>query len=246
MKTEEIFGIKILSGTREEMLEKCIASIGKGGIISTLNPEIIRASLDNKELYSALRKSVNIPDGIGVKIALSLKGVKTERFPGVELGEEILDIKPLRLAIIGGEAGIAAIALENLSKKHKMVIPTFARDGYSLSKREIRALLSLYSPDVIFVCLGSPKQEIFSYNMHKIYNRGLFISLGGSADIYSERKKRSPKIFRLFGLEWFFRVLREPKRIKRLPGIFGFFWQGMKFREFKPKNYPKTIKNHRK
>ena len=241
----EIFGIGIEVGGREELIESCAEMIGRGGVIATVNPEIMRRAASDRRLYRALKSAVNIPDGVGIKLALALTGVSTDRLPGIELGEALLDIHPCRLAIIGGREGVAREALAALAERHKLVTPTFARDGYSLTIDEARSLIALYAPDIVFVCLGSPRQEIFSYNMHKLYRSALFVSLGGSADVYSGAKRRAPRPVRRVGLEWAWRILKEPKRLKRLPLVFGFFVEGLKRGEFFRKNYPKTIKKER-
>lgn len=224
MKNESatLFGIDIAIGTKEELLSLATSLIGRGGAISTVNPEIMRDSVYNATLRAALMESLNIPDGVGVRASLSMKGIKTEVFPGVELGEALLDIPGVRFAIIGGKSGVAKRALEKLSLLHPGSVPCFAMDGYTLSYTSVGEQLTEYLPQLVFVCLGSPKQEIFIYNIKRYAKETLFLSLGGSVDIYAQDKKRAPRVVRKMKCEWLYRMIREPSRISRVPKLADF------------------------
>lgn len=223
MSNTRIFGIKIETGSREELLKKCAALIGRGGAISTVNPEILKSALDDAELKGALKESLCIPDGIGVERVIKRSGVYTERFPGVELGEELLEIREVKLGLVGGRAGVAERAMQELVMRHKNVIPEFAVSGYGINEASFVSELKEKKPDIVFVCLGSPKQETFIMRMKEHAPRTLFVALGGSLDVYSKDKKRAPLIFRKIGCEWLWRVINEPNRIKRLPKTAAFF-----------------------
>jgi N-acetylglucosaminyldiphosphoundecaprenol N-acetyl-beta-D-mannosaminyltransferase len=217
-----LFGIEIAVGKREELLTRAAELIFKGGRISTVNPEIMRDSMYNPALRSALSGSLNIPDGIGIKRALSMKGIKTDVYPGVELGERLLDQAPLRLGIVGGREGVAERAMDNLLLRHPTVTAAFAECGYDIDFHSVAKKIFDTAPDIVMVCLGSPKQELFIENMSKYSDKVLFIGLGGSVDIYSEEKKRAPEAVRLVGCEWLYRMAKEPKRLCRLPKLADF------------------------
>ena len=234
--TASLFGIELVTGTREELLSKVIALMGKGGAVATVNAEIAYDSLRDRDLGRALAESLCIPESFGVELALKARGIRSEIFPGVELGEAILDVYPLTLAIVGGKPGVAEIALGRLCDKHKLVTPIFALDGYNYTEREVEELLCKYTPDVVFVCLGSPKQELFISNVRKYAPRTLFIALGGSVDIYSGIKPRAPGAFRALHLEWAYRMIKEPKRLKRLPKLLLFTYRSMRFRSKRVEN----------
>lgn len=219
---ETLFGIKVAVGKREELLTRASELIFKGGAISTVNPEIIRDSLYNPALRTALSESLNIPDGTGVKAALSMKGVKTDTYPGVELGERLLDQAPLRLGIIGGREGRARAAMDSLLLRHPTVTEAFCEDGYSKDFFFLAARIFDTSPDLVMVCLGSPKQELFINKIKKYADKTLFIGLGGAVDVYSGEVRRAPELVRLVRLEWLYRMIREPKRLKRMPKLADF------------------------
>lgn len=238
-----LFDINIAVGSREELYSRCTALMKNGGAISTVNPEILANAKNSLELKAALSDSLCIPDGIGVELALRRLGCKTERFPGVELGEALLEGEScVRLGIIGGRSGVAEKALEQLTLKHRNVIPEFAICGFGLDKGRVETLISKSHPDVVFVCLGSPMQELFIKEIRKFSEKTLFVALGGSVDIYSGEKRRAPRIFRAVGLEWAWRIMIEPKRLKRVPNMLRFYVNAAKMSKKSGKIGKKTPK----
>lgn len=238
----EIFGVRIAAGSREETIEKCASLIGKGGAISTVNPEILYDSLKNNELREALCDSLCIPDGVGVESVIRKRGIFCEKLPGVELGEELLKVKPVKLGIIGGKEGVAERALEQLVMKYGNVIPEFAICGYEIDFEKTKIMLSETDADIVFVCLGSPMQELFIKEMKPFAKKTLFVALGGSVDIYSKEKKRAPKFLRRIKCEWLYRMMSEPKRLKRFPKLIGFTLKSFENRQNRVKICKKTPK----
>lgn len=220
MEKVKIFDVDILAGSREELFSATAELVGVGGAISTVNPEILYTSLENEDLKKALVTSVCIPDGIGVARTIRHKGVFSECFPGVELGEALLSVFSVRLGIIGGEEGVAERAMKNLSEKYTSVTPAFSICGYNINNDEIIDKIRTTKPDIVFVCLGSPKQEIFINEITHMFNDVLFVALGGSVDIYSGDKRRAPRFVRRLHAEWLYRMISEPIRVKRLPKLF--------------------------
>lgn len=217
-----LFGIDILTGSRRLILTRCADMIGKGGAICTVNPEIMRDSVYNDALGRALSRSVNVPDGIGVAAALGQRGVYTDVFPGVELGEALLDVRPVRFGIIGGASGVAERAAIRLSSAHRSAMPVLAMDGYTVTERDATEVIKESGAELVFICMGSPKQELFIDRIRGRVDGVLFVALGGSADVYSGDKKRAPAAFRKMHFEWAYRMAREPRRILRAPKLFDF------------------------
>ena len=217
-----LFGIDIFTGSRAEILHRASAMIGKGGVISTVNPEIMRNSLYDDKLRHALEASLNIPDGVGTKLALALCGHKTAVFPGIELGEALLDTDSVRFGIIGGAPGVAERAAARLSSVHRLAEPVLMLDGYSVTAKSAAKKIREASPDIVMVCMGSPKQETFIELVKGETPGVLFIALGGSADVYSGDKRRAPAFIRALRLEWAYRMAREPMRLLRAPSLFDF------------------------
>lgn len=75
--------------------------------------------------------------------------------------------------------------------------------------------ISKLKPDVVLVALGIPSQEKLIYKHLDEFEQGVFVGVGGSFDIISGHKKRAPKLFQQLNIEWLYRLIKEPKRIKR-------------------------------
>jgi N-acetylglucosaminyldiphosphoundecaprenol N-acetyl-beta-D-mannosaminyltransferase len=218
----ELFGVDILAGSKERIFARCRNMLGKGGAIATVNPEILRASVYCDELWRALSRSVNVPDGIGVAKALLLRGEYTDVYPGVELGESLLCEAPVRFGIIGGMPGVAERAAVALAVKHKGATPVLTEDGYNTTEEKACNLINERGAELVFVCMGSPKQEVFIDRIRDSCRTTLFVALGGSVDIYSGDKRRAPHLIRAAKLEWAYRMIAEPERILRAPALFDF------------------------
>ena len=94
----------------------------------------------------------------------------------------------------------------------------------------LNEVLSKEKPDIVLVALGIPLQEKLIYKHLNKFDKGIFVGVGGSFDVISGHKKRAPKIFIKLNLEWLYRILKEPKRLKR------FYDSNVKFL-FKVKKY---------
>ena len=164
--TYRMFGIPIEAGSRNELHSRIASLIGKGGVVNTVNPEMMKCAVENGELYRALMNSLNIPDGNVLVSAMRKDGVKSDVYPGVELGERILDEKGVRLAIIGGKEGVAEQALRRLSEGRPSLQCAFAENGYSTDERMLDAKINSHLPSVVFVCLGTPRQQLLSYKLN--------------------------------------------------------------------------------
>ena len=166
-----------------------------------------------------------LPDGVGIiKGARILKRPLKERVPGVELGENLLPKmaeKGLSLYILGGKPGVAERAASRFKEKYPGLIIAGASDGYFKDDCEAVEKINASGADVCFVCMGAPRQEYFMCDNIGKLKAGLLLALGGAVDVYAGDAARAPKIFIKLGLEWFYRLLKQPARIgriaKRLP-----------------------------
>ena len=222
MKTVYVGGVKINCGKREELLLGARALVGRGGCIFTPNPAILSLAEENAEYKRVLNLAdMNIPDGVGVKYILKRRGVFTDVFPGVELGE--LLVCGNRFAIIGGVEGRAELAGKRLCESNPNARFCFAHAGYGYDEEYLKKRIRECDADICFVCLGAPWQELLAHRLYRAVPKTLFIALGGSVDVYSGAVKRAPRIMRRLSLEWLYRCIKEPRRIRRLPGAFSFF-----------------------
>ncbi len=208
-----------------EAIEKCKNFImsDKGNLVVTPNPEIVmRAKCDE-----GFKKIINtaelvIPDGIGIiKASNILNTPLKERVAGYDLICNLLDLYQngdATFFFLGSKPGYAAEAKEKLEKKYPNIKIVGTHDGYFKPEDEenIIAEVRNLKPDILLVGLGAPKQEIL---INKYKNEGFFkigIGCGGSIDVLAGKVKRAPKIFIKLHLEWFYRLLKQPTRFKRM------------------------------
>ncbi len=234
MTRTTICGVGVSAGKREELLGAVRALLGVGGRVYTLNPLMVMGAVHEEAVRDVLnRATLNIPDGIGIRRALMRAGVPTDTLPGVELGEE-LPTATCRIALLGAAPGVAAAAFSYLQARTPGLSCCFVKDGYSYTEADVTAAVRNTCPDLMYVCLGTPKQEILIDRLSAVCPATLYIGLGGSFDIYAGKRRRAPSLFRRYGAEWLFRMAREPRRLSAVPTLIRF--RQLVNREFSEKN----------
>lgn len=216
-----LFGLPIDITTMDEARD-ILLSAEKSMQVITINPEMITSAYKNEEL-SDLIKNVDlvIPDGIGVVIALKMIGIKTSRIPGIELAYSILteaEKRNLSVALVGADEDTIQTAKKELLKNMPNLNFVYIRNGYFNKDEEKNILYELEKaePDILLAGLGFPKQEIFLKDFKNISKKTIMIGVGGSFDVWAKKLKRAPKIFQKLNLEWFYRLLCQPSRFKRI------------------------------
>ena len=197
---------------------------GKQISIFTPNPEILLKAYNSPDLIDILNSSeLVLPDGIGIVIASRiLKTPLKERITGIDTGEFILryaNKHSLRVFLLGGKAGVAEVAAEKLSLKYPSLNVCGTHHGYfEKSGNENKAVIekiNLASPDIVFVCFGFPEQEKWIHkNRALISSVKIYAGLGGSIDVWAGNKRRAPLPIQKAGLEWAWRIMLEPRRIR--------------------------------
>ena len=186
-------------------------------ILIAINAEKIYAG--NNELRLISQKGVGYPDGIGAVKALKTKGAKNAiRIPGSELWLDIISSlnKEDSVYLIGATNEVIEATVAKLNQ----IYPSLKIAGYTngfLNENDIFNLekdIIAKKPSVVFVAQGSPRQERLMQRLQQGH-QAIYMGLGGSFDVFTENVKRAPRIFRENGLEWLFRLLSQPKRIKR-------------------------------
>lgn len=196
--------------------------------VVTPNPIMAMNSQDNADLFSALRNAdLSLADGIGIISAAKRMGTPLpERVTGIDTGYAVLE----KLAEVGGSVyllgakpDVAVLAAKRLSEKLPSLRVAGTHNGYFENNEEIISDINEKNPDLLIVCLGSPKQEIWvSKNKDKLRGVGAVICLGGALDVWSGNIKRAPSLFIKLRLEWLWRMICEPKRAAALPKMINF------------------------
>lgn len=230
-----------------EALEYAKYSISKSkGIqVITINPEMIMQALKNPALGRVLKNSdLIIPDGVGiVKILKHLGFRKVKQLPGIEFSMALIEKsiqENYKLAFLGASTDTIEAMTENLRNKYSNINIVYANDGYFSEDQEERIVqdLNAASPDVIFVALGVPRQEIWIEKYKVKFPAAVMAGVGGSFDVWADKVKRAPFIFRKLGLEWFYRLITQPSRFSRMfPALPLFFIKVMLDRKNTRKEY---------
>ena len=203
----------------ERILES--ARSGRGGFAVAVNAEKVISAFQDRTLEALIERStLRYPDGAGVVLAMRFKGVRTTRVPGADLWLEILRAvrgERLPIALIGGSPRVLAATRARLEAEFPLVDVCLARDGYEGARDTAFLLDALHrtEPRVVFVAMGSPRQESLIERLRQDYPAAFYLGLGGSFDVYCGEKRRAPLWMQNHGLEWLFRFLSEPSRARR-------------------------------
>lgn len=220
-----ILGVKIDNYTFEEFNDKIYEELKhKNNLkIFTPNPEIILEANQSKTAKQCLESAdILIPDGVGVIVGSKILGTPLhERLAGIDAAESIISYASqngLSLFLLGGKPGVAEKAAKELKDKYLNLNICGFHHGYfnvdSKENTEVINKIKKTNPDILFVCMGYPRQETWIANNSKdIPSLRLSMGLGGSMDVWSGNIKRAPLFFRKISLEWLWRIMIEPKRI---------------------------------
>lgn len=225
-KQESILGVKFDVVNEIEALERLVGFLDQDSSLKkvyTPNPEIVMLAQNDKELFRILSEAdLVLADGIGVIIASKIKGLELkDRVTGVDTMDRLLKYcgeNRRSIFIFGGKPGVAEIACKNIEKKYEGIRIAGYHHGYikDTDENEIINKINDTKTDVLFVCLGAPKQEKWIDKNKDKLKCSLAMGVGGSVDVYAGVAKRAPKVFQKLGLEWFYRLLKEPWRFKRM------------------------------
>lgn len=223
MVNEKYLGVEVTPLTMDKVIEKVEDTIieDKKAFIVAINPEKVIKAQNDKNLEKLINSAdIKIPDGSGIVIASKLKkGEIKERVTGIDLMKEICKLsgrKSYRIFLLGAKPGVAKRASEVLINSIDNIQIVGVHDGYFEMDKEIVKLINDSKANIVFVALGSPKQENFiKNNMDKI-NSNIFMGVGGSFDVICGDINRAPVFMQKIGAEWLYRLIKEPSRISRV------------------------------
>lgn len=224
MKTASILGVHFHAVTMDQAIDIAMGRLRaqEKGYVVTPNPEIVElCRQDSAYMEIVNRAALVLPDGIGVIYAAKILGEQLQgKVAGVEFAEHLaaaMAKEKMRLFLLGAKPGVAEQAGANLSAKYPGLVIAGTHDGYFTDPQQaVDAVNRCGGADVVFVCLGAPKQEKFMAEYMDELHATLLCGLGGSLDIFAGVSKRAPDLFIKLGLEWFYRLLKQPSRIGRM------------------------------
>ena len=222
MKTE-ILGVRFDNLTQQEAAQRGrqLLEEDKFHYVVTPNPEFLLAAEKDPEFRRVLNAAdLVLPDGIGVVYSAKILGTPLkERVPGIEFAEAMLSaLNDMggRLYLLGAKPGVAEEAGRRICARYPALVLCGTHDGYFKDEQAILPEIAAAKPDLLFVCLGAPKQEKWMARWGRHTGAKLAIGLGGCLDVFAGNVQRAPERWQKLGLEWAYRLKKEPKRIGRM------------------------------
>ena len=190
--------------------------IDKKKILIAINAEKILK--DDKRLQEIINGNIGYPDGVGAVMALRQKGIDAIKIAGAEFWLDIVEhfYRERSFYLLGSSQEVIDGTVERLKNEFESIDIVGYRNGFldEADKVELKKTLVEKKPDIVFVAQGTPRQEYLMDELIKVHP-ALYMGLGGSFDVYCGLKKRAPKLFIDLQLEWLYRLLKEPTRIRR-------------------------------
>ena len=232
LQTVNIGGLPVTPFISMEQAVKTICSDSHilPGFAVAINAEKVISASENPEVkQNLLLGTLLYADGIAVVKTIQKKGVENSRVPGCDLWKELM-LKAARtnkhVYLLGAKEHVNQQTAEKLRQEFGLKSLT-RRNGYfeeeSLVIEEVRTI----RPDIVTVAMGSPKQEQLITKLREAHPDAFYMGVGGSYDVFVGTVKRAPKVFQKLHLEWFYRLLAQPKRIFRQSALFKYAYKHM-------------------
>lgn len=213
-------------------VDQHIRTGNKAGTILAVNPEKIYALRQSRFLRDFFTKAaILIPDGIGIVFAMRIKGYRLERVAGADLMQQICaqaENRGYRIFIYGATEGVNRGAVERLRERHPAIKIVGRANGY-VKDEDMGALVTQINEskaEILFVALGSPRQEEWmSKYLDQLESVKICQGIGGTLDTIVGTVKRAPLFMQRLNLEWFYRLLQQPTRVRRQVKLLQFVWE---------------------
>lgn len=233
---KELLGYKIFSDNKEELLKE-IENKKRVNIISG-NPEVLYNGIKNEFLRKSFTKedALIIPDGVGTLLAAKINGIDiTEKIAGIEVMNMLLEEardKNLKVFLLGAKEETLSKCKEKIKENYDGINIVGINNGFfDLDNCDnLIEKINESKADILFVAMGAPRQEVFIEKYKDKLCCKIFMGVGGSFDVFAGNVNRAPQFMINIGMEWFYRVAKEPWRIKRLSSIPKFLVLSLKER----------------
>jgi N-acetylglucosaminyldiphosphoundecaprenol N-acetyl-beta-D-mannosaminyltransferase len=242
MKKISLLNIPLNFYSKEEILENNQKLHLKKNIyqqIISINPENLVTATKNKEFKDVVVSSqIHIADGVGIIAAARfLYNLSLPRCTGVDLMKDLCEMAykdSLSVVLIGGRPNLA----KELAKCQNQIHAStnfYGLEGYKdklhpteLEEKQIDSIVAVRKPSLVFVAFGSPYQEIWIDRHKDLFSRSVCMGVGGSFDFLTGTIKRAPAFIQNSGLEWLYRLFKQPWRWRRQLSLIEFAWKILK------------------
>lgn len=219
----EILGVGFDNVTMDQAVAEGVRLADTEGAhyVVTPNPEIVEACREDQEALEAVNDAdLVLADGIGVVYGAKILGTPLKgRVPGIEFAQHLMGRMAQNgksLFLLGAKPGVAEKAAERLQGQYPGLRVAGVHDGYFQEDGPVLEAIRASGADVVFVCLGAPKQEKWMRRNGEATGAHLLVGLGGCLDVFSGEVRRAPEAFQKMGLEWLYRLAKNPSRVGRM------------------------------
>lgn len=215
----DVLGLGFDNVRMDEAVERALSLMGekRGSYVCTPNPEGLLCCRKDPAARAAMQGAdLVLPDGVGVLMGAKILGRPLkERVPGIDFCAALLARMEGTVFLLGAKPGVAERAAQALEARYPNISVCGWSDGYFSDEEALWQQIAARKPDFLAVCLGMPKQELFMARHAGDPRVGLMAGLGGTLDVLAGDVLRAPAFFIRHKIEWLYRLMREPKRIKR-------------------------------
>lgn len=222
---ETFLGVPADIVTLEEAVDRVRAMLSQNRphFLASINPEICVASQQNSSLRATLLAAdLGLPDGVGIVLASRLRGGRLrQRVTGIDFLQALCALAAREgksVFFFGGADGVAAAAAANMAKQYPGLQVAGTQHGYIKPAEEeaVAVKIAAAAAQIVFVGLGSPRQELFVALHGEATAARVLMVVGGAFDVLSGRLPRAPHLYRRLGAEWLYRLFMEPRRWSRV------------------------------
>lgn len=244
MEKTNILGVNVDKVTYDEAVGRIMKMLNEPGnhTVFTPNSEIILMAYKDENFCGILNSAdLLTADGIGVVYASKILGNSVpERVAGFDVSCGVIDQiaqSGHRLYLFGGKPGVAEKASENLKSEYPLINIVGMHDGYFAPEENDAIIddINQSGADLVFVCLGAPKQENWIFENRSKLNCHVMMGVGGTLDVLAGTAERAPEIWCDLGFEWLYRLIKQPSRIVRMMALpkfaFTVLFKGKRYRE---------------
>lgn len=219
----DVLGVGFDNITMEQAVAEGVRLMDTAGAhyAATPNPEIVEVCREDREAREAVNGAdLVLADGIGVIYGAKILGTPLKgRVTGIGFAQSLMARMAENgksLYLLGAKPGVAEKAAERLREQYPGLRIAGTHDGYFQEDGPVVEAIRASGADVVFVCLGAPKQEKWMRKNGEATGAHLLVGLGGCLDVFSGEVQRAPEVFQKLGLEWLHRLVKNPSRIGRM------------------------------